>query len=211
MQVLAGAYSLSNGTCYVNNLSAEICRRFSLYRDRDDDVVGGVDEPSETMTGSLTTAITRPIDPVNRRVMLSSSSSSSHATQPIVVDTDQESYASANKAEERSMLLVPQPILIVAPVMAQMTVIAPQVVPHHVSTVPHGMFECKACKKLFSSHQALGGHRASHKKTFNVGDVGADLLYVLATRRKGLAANNRSVKTLDLSTEFIGAQKKRDD
>ncbi|PIA35665.1 hypothetical protein AQUCO_03500187v1 [Aquilegia coerulea] len=27
-----------------------------------------------------------------------------------------------------------------------------------------GMFECKACKKSFNSHQALGGHRASHKK-----------------------------------------------
>lgn len=27
-----------------------------------------------------------------------------------------------------------------------------------------GMFECKACKKVFNSHQALGGHRASHKK-----------------------------------------------
>ncbi|GAA0162147.1 hypothetical protein LIER_39355 [Lithospermum erythrorhizon] len=25
-------------------------------------------------------------------------------------------------------------------------------------------FQCKACKKVFSSHQALGGHRASHKK-----------------------------------------------
>ncbi|KAF5188325.1 Zinc finger protein zat2 [Thalictrum thalictroides] len=30
--------------------------------------------------------------------------------------------------------------------------------------VAKGMFECKACKKSFSSHQALGGHRASHKK-----------------------------------------------
>ncbi|KAK1306597.1 Zinc finger protein ZAT3 [Acorus calamus] len=29
---------------------------------------------------------------------------------------------------------------------------------------PRGMFECKACKKVFTSHQALGGHRASHKK-----------------------------------------------
>ncbi|KAD6453126.1 hypothetical protein E3N88_07831 [Mikania micrantha] len=28
---------------------------------------------------------------------------------------------------------------------------------------PKGMFECKACKKVFNSHQALGGHRASHK------------------------------------------------
>ncbi|KAE8696837.1 putative zinc finger protein [Hibiscus syriacus] len=27
-----------------------------------------------------------------------------------------------------------------------------------------GVFECKACKKVFNSHQALGGHRASHKK-----------------------------------------------
>ncbi|GER28055.1 zinc finger family protein [Striga asiatica] len=25
-------------------------------------------------------------------------------------------------------------------------------------------FQCKACKKIFTSHQALGGHRASHKK-----------------------------------------------
>ncbi|ONK73106.1 uncharacterized protein A4U43_C04F27320 [Asparagus officinalis] len=31
-------------------------------------------------------------------------------------------------------------------------------------TLPKGMFECKACKKVFTSHQALGGHRASHKK-----------------------------------------------
>ncbi|XP_021887095.1 zinc finger protein ZAT5-like [Carica papaya] len=30
--------------------------------------------------------------------------------------------------------------------------------------ISKGMFECKACKKTFSSHQALGGHRASHKK-----------------------------------------------
>lgn len=26
-----------------------------------------------------------------------------------------------------------------------------------------GRFECSSCKKVFSSHQALGGHRASHK------------------------------------------------
>lgn len=30
--------------------------------------------------------------------------------------------------------------------------------------VEKGSFQCKACKKVFSSHQALGGHRASHKK-----------------------------------------------
>ncbi|KAJ0961975.1 hypothetical protein J5N97_029803 [Dioscorea zingiberensis] len=32
------------------------------------------------------------------------------------------------------------------------------------AAVPRGVFECKACKKVFNSHQALGGHRASHKK-----------------------------------------------
>ncbi|KAE8665789.1 putative Tetraspanin7 [Hibiscus syriacus] len=30
--------------------------------------------------------------------------------------------------------------------------------------VAKGVFECKACKIVFNSHQALGGHRASHKK-----------------------------------------------
>ena len=52
----------------------------------------------------------------------------------------------------------------VAPVVPQPLLAPPQVLPHHVSTVPRGMFECKACKKVFTSHQALGGHRASHKK-----------------------------------------------
>nr|GMD31671.1 zinc finger protein ZAT4-like [Ipomoea batatas] len=32
------------------------------------------------------------------------------------------------------------------------------------SSSSKGLFECKACKKVFTSHQALGGHRASHKK-----------------------------------------------
>ncbi|KAK6120721.1 hypothetical protein DH2020_045537 [Rehmannia glutinosa] len=33
-----------------------------------------------------------------------------------------------------------------------------------LSSGPKSMFECKACKKVFNSHQALGGHRAGHKK-----------------------------------------------
>ncbi|CAA6653531.1 unnamed protein product [Spirodela intermedia] len=28
-----------------------------------------------------------------------------------------------------------------------------------------GKFECKSCRKTFPSHQALGGHRASHKRS----------------------------------------------
>ncbi|KAI3502398.1 hypothetical protein L1887_30440 [Cichorium endivia] len=34
---------------------------------------------------------------------------------------------------------------------------------HHFLTDPETRFECSSCKKVFGSHQALGGHRASHK------------------------------------------------
>ncbi|XP_062217496.1 uncharacterized protein LOC133917633 [Phragmites australis] len=101
-------------------------------------------------------------DLANCLVMLSSSRV---AQPPVVVDADQESCASASKDEERNRLLVPQPISMVAPAVPQLKLLAPpQVVPQFVSTVPRGLFECKACKKVFTSHQALGGHRASHKK-----------------------------------------------
>ncbi|OEL14700.1 hypothetical protein BAE44_0024281 [Dichanthelium oligosanthes] len=91
-------------------------------------------------------------------------SSSSTARPQVVVEVDQESCV-VNKDEQRNRLLVPQPISMIAPTMPQLKLLAPpQVLPHHVSTVPRGMFECKACKKVFTSHQALGGHRASHKK-----------------------------------------------
>ncbi|VAI47817.1 unnamed protein product [Triticum turgidum subsp. durum] len=101
-------------------------------------------------------------DLANCLVMLSSS----RVTQPTVhVDADQESSASASKDEERNKLLVPQPLSIIPPMTAQFKFSAPQVVvAQHVPTVPRGLFECKACKKVFTSHQALGGHRASHKK-----------------------------------------------
>ncbi|KAK4803009.1 hypothetical protein SAY86_001212 [Trapa natans] len=34
---------------------------------------------------------------------------------------------------------------------------------HHHHHLVQGHFECSSCKKVFGSHQALGGHRASHK------------------------------------------------
>ncbi|KAL7609649.1 hypothetical protein Lser_V15G11418 [Lactuca serriola] len=34
---------------------------------------------------------------------------------------------------------------------------------HHHHQDPDTRFECSSCKKVFGSHQALGGHRASHK------------------------------------------------
>ncbi|KAK8963336.1 Zinc finger protein ZAT11 [Platanthera guangdongensis] len=30
---------------------------------------------------------------------------------------------------------------------------------------PAGMFQCRSCKKIFSSYQALGGHRANNKRS----------------------------------------------
>ncbi|KAF8768713.1 hypothetical protein HU200_007271 [Digitaria exilis] len=101
-------------------------------------------------------------DLANFLVKLSSSSSSSAARPQVIVEADQ-----ASKDEQSDQLVVPQaPIFILAPTVAQMKLLAPpQVLPHHaVSDVPRGMFQCKACKKVFTSHQALGGHRASHKK-----------------------------------------------
>ncbi|KAG2660334.1 hypothetical protein PVAP13_1KG429300 [Panicum virgatum] len=102
-------------------------------------------------------------DLANFLVMLSSSASSA-APPHVGVEVGQEPCAS--KSDKRNhQLLVPQPISMVAPAVPQLKLLAPtQVLPHHVSTVPRGMFECKACKKVFTSHQALGGHRASHKK-----------------------------------------------
>ncbi|KAJ3685646.1 hypothetical protein LUZ61_014810 [Rhynchospora tenuis] len=38
------------------------------------------------------------------------------------------------------------------------------------------VFECKTCKKQFPSFQALGGHRASHKKPQTPGDEGSSKL-----------------------------------
>ncbi|KAG2652831.1 hypothetical protein PVAP13_1NG383100 [Panicum virgatum] len=102
-------------------------------------------------------------DLANFLVMLSSSASSA-ARPHVIVEVDQEPCATKNE-KRNHQLLVPQPISMVTPVVPQLKLLAPpQVLPHHVSTVPRGMFECKACKKVFTSHQALGGHRASHKK-----------------------------------------------
>ncbi|OIW00911.1 hypothetical protein TanjilG_06291 [Lupinus angustifolius] len=72
---------------------------------------------------------------------------------PLVVEHE-EPCASASKDEERR-----NPMNFIAPLSSRV---------NHVNNkakgVANGLFECKACKKVFNSHQALGGHRASHKK-----------------------------------------------
>ncbi|KAI9110900.1 hypothetical protein K1719_018020 [Acacia pycnantha] len=68
----------------------------------------------------------------------------------------EESSASACRDEERRNPNFIPPI----------SYCVPAVVDHKAKSmaVSKGLFECKACKKIFNSHQALGGHRASHKK-----------------------------------------------
>ncbi|XP_008796146.4 zinc finger protein ZAT4-like [Phoenix dactylifera] len=85
-------------------------------------------------------------DLANCLVMLSAA-----RVDPMVIVEPEESCASASKEEDRRQ----HPITIAATTDKSK---AP------APAVPRGMFECKACKKVFSSHQALGGHRASHKK-----------------------------------------------
>ncbi|RWR86685.1 zinc finger protein ZAT9-like protein [Cinnamomum micranthum f. kanehirae] len=86
-------------------------------------------------------------DLANCLVMLSAA-----RVDPLVVETE-ESCASASKEEERHRNYAPAPIAEPIPVVGE-----------KAKGVTRGMFECKACKKVFNSHQALGGHRASHKK-----------------------------------------------
>ncbi|XVE76917.1 hypothetical protein DITRI_Ditri13aG0018900 [Diplodiscus trichospermus] len=76
----------------------------------------------------------------------------SNATVDHFITEPEESCASASKEEERRNTMN-----FIAPIACR----APM---DKAKGVAKGLFECKACKKVFNSHQALGGHRASHKK-----------------------------------------------
>ena len=76
---------------------------------------------------------------------------------PLVAEPE-ESCASASKDEERR-----NPMNFIAPFSSYKAPIDNNN-NNKAKGVAKGLFECKACKKVFNSHQALGGHRASHKK-----------------------------------------------
>ncbi|KAF5470029.1 hypothetical protein F2P56_010580 [Juglans regia] len=81
---------------------------------------------------------------------------SNAGVDPMVAEPE-ESCASASKEDQERR----NPMNFMAPLSLKVPV------NHHNSKnkgVAKGLFECKACKKVFNSHQALGGHRASHKK-----------------------------------------------
>ncbi|KAF8412425.1 hypothetical protein HHK36_000389 [Tetracentron sinense] len=84
-------------------------------------------------------------DLANCLVMLSSA----RVLDPLVADTTDESCAETSKEEEERR---------------NPNATTNWVTSDKAKGVTKGVFECKACKKVFNSHQALGGHRASHKK-----------------------------------------------
>ncbi|CAI0383251.1 unnamed protein product [Linum tenue] len=84
-------------------------------------------------------------------LMMLSNATTTMENSPLVVEPE-ESCASASKDEDRRNST------------NFITPIVQTVDKAKGTTVSKGMFECKACKKVFNSHQALGGHRASHKK-----------------------------------------------
>ncbi|GKU88893.1 hypothetical protein SLEP1_g3105 [Rubroshorea leprosula] len=97
------------------------------------------------------------IDLANCLMMLSNAI----VDQPSEMEPE-ESCASASKDEER---IRNYPSSFVAPVSyGRIAAPPPSMDKAKAPVVPKGLFECKACKKMFTSHQALGGHRASHKK-----------------------------------------------
>ncbi|KAL4311102.1 hypothetical protein GQ457_01G050440 [Hibiscus cannabinus] len=89
-------------------------------------------------------------DLANCLMMLSNAA----AVGPFVADAEaEESCASASKEED----IKRNTMNFVAPIACRVPMEKPK-------ALAKGVFECKACKKVFNSHQALGGHRASHKK-----------------------------------------------
>ncbi|KAF8412982.1 hypothetical protein HHK36_000954 [Tetracentron sinense] len=86
-------------------------------------------------------------DLANCLVMLSGA----RVDDPMVAEMEEESCGSASKEEER---WIPDSTFTKRLSLSG----------ENAKGIAKGMFECKACKKVFSSHQALGGHRASHKK-----------------------------------------------
>uniref|UniRef100_A0A7N0UYJ6 C2H2-type domain-containing protein n=1 Tax=Kalanchoe fedtschenkoi TaxID=63787 RepID=A0A7N0UYJ6_KALFE len=84
-------------------------------------------------------------------LMMLSSATVDHSYQ---AEPDHESCASASKDDQLNNSMMRS---FVAPNRISIGIKAK-------SIATKGLFECKACKKVFNSHQALGGHRASHKK-----------------------------------------------
>ncbi|XP_074270479.1 uncharacterized protein LOC141594238 [Silene latifolia] len=118
-----------------------------------------------TKVGSFTTnncPSSEDEDLANCLMMLSNAAVDS--TLSLGVDQPEESSASASKEEERRN--IHHPVNFMVPFVSPAPPLDYRAKSGASGSNPNnkGLFECKACKKVFNSHQALGGHRASHKK-----------------------------------------------
>ncbi|XP_026659675.2 uncharacterized protein LOC103705202 [Phoenix dactylifera] len=147
---------LEHGKCSSEEDAGEDSLASSPPSDADDeDPVRGCAGWSKGKRSRRAKAVT-PVPPsseeedlANCLVMLSAA-----RVDPVAVVETEESCASASKEEDRRQ----------HPIGTTATTDMPKAPVLPPPAVPRGMFECRACKKVFSSHQALGGHRASHKK-----------------------------------------------
>ncbi|XP_057807328.1 uncharacterized protein LOC131022002 [Salvia miltiorrhiza] len=132
-----------NGKCASDDAASESLVVSS--EDGDDDVVGGGGRRWSKRKRSLRSAYatTSEEDDLLLATCLMQLANTTVELEP------EESCASASKEEGRYHNAGPAPAPAPAPLK---------------SRAKGGLFECKACKKVFNSHQALGGHRASHKK-----------------------------------------------
>ncbi|KAJ8449405.1 hypothetical protein Cgig2_002537 [Carnegiea gigantea] len=74
--------------------------------------------------------------------------------------------------------------------------------------VVRGTFECRACNKIFYSHQALGGHRASHKKIkgcFAAAYLNPGEKRVTESRDQNLVSSKRG-ESLDLDPSRLSSK-----
>lgn len=105
--------------------------------------------------------------------------------------------------------------LIVPPIrfrpLEQMTT-APVKDPKSGSGSCRKFFKCKSCNKVFTSHQALGGHRASHRKVKGcssanaAGDSNLDLLYRTGTTNVTNETDNSKAIVLSEHTHAATAE-----
>ncbi|XVF79835.1 hypothetical protein PTKIN_Ptkin15bG0021700 [Pterospermum kingtungense] len=138
-------------------------------------------------------------DLANCLMMLSNATVDPSITEP------EESCASASKEEERrnNTMIFPAPIACRIPM-------------DKAKGVAKRLFECQACKKVFNSHQALGGHRASHKKVKgcsaarldHMDDSQADEDHDVVTHEEFLPTKSTSTLQFDRGTSTTPSKRK---
>ncbi|KAF6141679.1 hypothetical protein GIB67_001231 [Kingdonia uniflora] len=77
----------------------------------------------------------------------------------------------------------------------------------HCSSRIRGKYQCGTCKKLFKSYQALGGHRASHKKIKGCSNekIGDEVEFLHAVDANVLVAANQKIHECPVCFRIFGS------